>query len=216
MAINENTAHPNRNTLYIARSGGGKSQALGQNTEIPKSKARVILWDPNCDHRASRFDDRAQFALAVLAGINSGKGFRIAYSGTPDPDTFEWWCKVVWLALDGKHFTYAIAEELSAVCMNAGKAGPEAARLLNQGRKYGLRFHGTTQKPQEIYKTFYDQCEVFVIGQQRGGAVDKFAKDLGIAREAIQGLQPLQFWVVDPKMNGGEPTKVILKYKKVN
>ena len=216
MAINENTALPNRNTLYIARSGGGKSQALGQSAEIPKTKARVILWDPNNDHKASQFDNRKDFARAIATGLKTGKGFRIAYTGTPSPEIFEWWCAVVWEALDGSRLLYAVAEELSAVCMNAAKAGPNAARLMNQGRKYGLHFHGTTQKPQEIYKTFYDQSEVFYIGQQRGAAVDKFAKDLGIDRAEVQALKPLQFWRLDPKKNDGEPEKIALKYRKVN
>lgn len=216
MAINENTQHNNRNTLYIARSGGGKSQALGQSKEIPRSGARVLLWDPSHDHKATHISTRPEFARSVAKAIQAGKGFRLAFSGNATPENFEWFCNLVWAALDGNKITYVIAEELSAVCKNAGKAGQWAALLMNQGRKYGLRFHGTTQKPQEIYKTFYDQCEVFYIGMQRGAAVDKFARDLGIDREEIAGLQSLQFWRVDPAANDGEPEKLTLKYKKVS
>ena len=216
MAINENTAHPNRNTLYLARSGGGKSQAMGQNPEIPKAKARVLLWDLSHDHKAVHIDSRAAYVRAVAGGLKSGKGFRLAYSGEGGPDAFEWWCRVVWAALDGDHLTYVLAEELSAVCKSAAKAGPEAARLLNQMRKYGGIFHGTSQKPQEIAKTFYDQCEVLHIGKQRGPLVQKFARELGLQPADIDGLQELEFWRLDPKRNGGEPEKYRLKYKKIS
>lgn len=216
MAINQNTSWPNRNTLYLARSGGGKSQALAQNPEIPKSGARVLLWDLSHDHRGVHIDNRAAYVRAVKKGLESGKGFRLAYSGPGGVDSFEWWCRVVWAALDGDHLTYVIVEELSAVCQSVAKATPAAAVLLNQMRKFGGVFHGTSQKPQEISKTFYDQCEVLHIGKQRGDLVRKFSRELGIAEAEIENLKELEFWRVDPKKNGGNPEKYRLTYKKIN
>lgn len=216
LAINQNTQHPNRNTLYLARSGGGKSQAMAQNPEIPKSGARVLLWDLSHDHKAVHIDNRVAYVRAVQKALASGKGFRLAYSGNGGPENFEWWCQVVWAALDGDYLTYVLVEELSAVCASVAKASPNAAVLLNQMRKYGGVFHGTSQKPQEISKTFYDQCEILHIGKQRGALVKKFARDLGIAEAEIEALNELEFWRLDPKKNGGNPEKYRLKYKKIN
>lgn len=214
MAVNPNPSLSNRNALYLARSGGGKSQAIIQSKDIPKSGARVLLWDVSHDHKATHIDGKQEYVTAVIAGVKSGRGFRLAYSGGNGPDDFDWWCRVVWETLNGGCLTYAIAEELSAVCVSAAKATPAAAVLLNQGRKYGLVFHGTSQKPQEISKTFYDQCEILNIGMQRGPNIDKFARELGISRAEVEGLESLQFWRIDPKKNGGNPEKVQLKIPK--
>jgi len=197
MAIQPRPSLPNKNTLYLARSGGGKSQALKQNRDIPKSGVRVILWDKSHDHKAHHYDNKKAFVRALMAGLGSGKGFRIAFSGGVGIEDFEWWCKAVWVALNGSHLTYVVVEELSEVCISVAKASPEAARLLNQGRKYGMRFHGTSQKPQEISKTYYDQCPVKYIGPQIGANVRKFAKEIGGADSQVAGLGDLEFLVFD-------------------
>lgn len=210
MAIQPRPSLPNKNTLYLARSGGGKSQALKQNREIPKSGVRVVLWDKSHDHKAHHYDNKRAFIRALLAGLKSGKGFRIAFSGGVGVEDFEWWCKAVWAALDGQNISYIIVEELSEVCLSVAKASPEAARLLNQGRKYGMRFHGTSQKPQEISKTYYDQCPFKYIGPQIGANVRKFAKEIGVSESDIAGLKDLCFLI----FNGRDCTKKQFKYKK--
>lgn len=211
---NPNTSHSNRNTLYLAASGGGKSQALSQNPAIPKAGARVILWDQSGDHAGLHCDTKAKFIKALRAGLAGGKGFRVAFSGPATIENFEWWCEVCWSVLDGNHLTYLIAEELSAVCPTAGKATPNAAILLNQCRKYGGIFHGTSQKPQEVAKTYFDQCTYKFIGQQKGLAMRrKMAQEIGVTEEAIGALNQLEFFKDDgsPK----EPELIKLKYKPV-
>lgn len=210
MAVKPRPSLPNKNTLYLARSGGGKSQALKQNREIPKSGVRVILWDKSHDHKAQHYDNKRAFIRALLSGLESGKGFRIAFSGGVGVEDFEWWCKAVWVALDGHNITYVIVEELSEVCLSVAKASPEAARLLNQGRKYGMRFHGTSQKPQEISKTYYDQCPYKYIGPQIGANVKKFAKEIGESDSRVAGLYDLEFLVFD----GRKSIERRFKYKK--
>ena len=212
MAINPRPVLPNKNTLYLARSGGGKSQALGQNREIPRSGVRVILWDKSHDHKAHHYDNKNGFLKALMAGLESGKGFRIAYSGGVGVDDFEWWCRCVWFSLDGNQMTYVVAEELSEVCVSVAKASPEAARLLNQGRKFGMRFHGTSQNPEEISKTFYKQCPYKWIGPQVGDNIRFFAKMMGVAEQDIKSLQDLNFWLWD----GREPIRKTLKGRKIN
>ncbi|MBQ0721016.1 MAG: hypothetical protein KBT88_03525 [Gammaproteobacteria bacterium] len=210
MAIHPRPVLPNKNTLYLARSGGGKSQAMKQNPQLPKSGGRVILWDKSHDHKAHHYDNKKAFTKAIKLGLKSGKGFRIAFSGGVDIADFEWFCSVVWVSLDGNRLTYVIAEELSEVCASVGKASPFAARLLNQGRKYGMIFHGTSQKPQEISKTYYDQCPFKWIGPQIGANIKKFAKEIGGKDDDIKALDDLEFLVWD----GRQAVKKALKYKK--
>lgn len=216
MAINQNTKWPNRNTLYFGRTGSGKSQACKQNPEIPRSGARVLLWDPSHDHKAHHIDSKVTYANQVREALKSGKPFRLAYSGGVSPLDHEWWCDVVWAALDGNFQTFVLSEELSAVCLSIAKAAPSAARLINQGRKYGMVFHGITQKPQEISKTYFDMTEIFYVGQQRGDNVKKCAKLLGIGVDDIEKLEPLEFWRLDPKLNSGKAEFVKMTYEPNN
>ena len=127
-----------------------------------------------------------------------------------DIDDYEWFCSLVWVVLNGDRLTYVIVEELSELCISTAKATPKAAVLLNQGRKYGMIFHGTSQKPQEISKTYYDQCPYKWIGPQIGANIKKFAKETGAAEPEVARLDDLQFLLWD----GRELKYKALKYKK--
>lgn len=211
MAINPNTSHPNRNTCYVACSGYGKSQALGQNPAIPKSKARVLLWDIDHDHAAVHFDDRRRYIAAVRGALASGKGFRLAWSGRCDVDTFEWWCKVVWSVLDGTVTTFVIVEELADVSPSAGKATPAFGELNRRGRKYGAQLHWTTQKSQEVSKTAFDQAATKFIGfPNEGASVDHLVICSGATRDQLFALKPLEFYM----RHAGKTEKRVFKYKK--
>ena len=217
--VNPNTGHSNRHTLYLAATGGGKSQALAQNADIPATGARVILWDPSGDHAGIHYAQKRDFLQALAVGIREnhqrGRGFRIAYAGPADPKEFEWFMEVCWSVLDGNTKTFVIAEELSAVCIGTGKATPTAAIFMNQARKYGGVFHGTSQKPQEVSKTYFDQCAIKYIGQQSGLAMRKrMADEIGITKEDIGRLKPLEFYRHDGSAN--LPDLIRLKYRPVH
>lgn len=214
--INADTSRPNKNTLYIARSGAGKSQCLMQNKAIPGRGARVVLWDTNNDHKAHHFSDMGQFIRALKAANrsnwNHGSGFRIAYDGVDTVKEFERFCLAVMSILDGRRETFIICEELSAISTHAGKAPLNTAKLLNQCRKYGGIFHGTTQKPQEIYKTFFDQCEIRYIGAQKTKRQQKMvAEEIGCSLDDIKGLQPLEFL----REESSKIEKIKLQFKKI-
>lgn len=213
MAKNPNTALPNKNTLYLAMSGFGKSQALMQNPEIPKTGARVVLWDIDYDHKAQHFDDRGRFVAALKKAVASGKGFRIAFSGADTVKNFEWWCNVVWAILDGNKTTYIIIEELADVCETVGKASPAFGKLLRKGRKYGGRLHITSQRGTEIPKTAYTQCPTKWVGGQEGNDVERMAKLTGVRASDIEDLQPLQYFFKEAGKR--ESTLKKLRYKPV-
>jgi len=211
MAVNPDTRHSNENTLYLACSGGGKSQAVRQNRAIPYRGARVLLWDIDEDHRAHRFDNLDHYRRAVIAGIRSGQGFRLAYTGPDTVEAFELWCRIAWAALDGRTKTFCIIEELADVSPSVAKATPEFGRLLRKGRKFGAKLHITSQRGAEIPKTAYTQCPIKWIGQQEGADVAKMAAIAGVGPEQISALKPLQFY---RKEAGPEPGRLVrLKYK---
>lgn len=214
MATNPDPSLPNRNTIYLARSGQGKSQAVKQNQEIPKQGARVLFFDPNYDHKAHRYTTQKALANAVLRAVKAGRGFRIAYSPAfQNEEEHEFFCRLVWAVLDGRKITYFIDEELTGSGTRAGAAAPEHMRLLNQGRKFGLRYHGVAQKPEETSKTVLNACEVAIIGSVLGDTSLKIGKRYGIPGPAIADCKPLQFWRFDPA-NHREPVQYQLKYQK--
>lgn len=213
--VNPNPSLSARHTLYLATTGGGKSQAVLQNPAIPwrQKTARIVMWDQAGDYPGLHCDTRAGFIRHLRAGIAGGGGFRVAFSGPATVENFEWWCEVVWSILDGNHDTHIIAEELSGVCPSAGKATPNAAILLNQSRKFGGIFHGISQKPQEVAKTYYDQAALKYVGQQKGAAMRrKMAGEIGVTPDQVAALEPLQFFKDDGSAK--EPDIVTLKYKK--
>jgi len=222
MAVNPNPVLSNRNTLYLADSGGGKSQALKQNREIPKAGARVVLFDTNEDHKASRFYEPGRFGRALVAGVRSGRGFRVAYCGSPflringkNFDVHEWFCELVFSLLDGRKMTYIIDEEISGSVNSVNKAPPNYARLMNQCRKFGGVYHGTTQYPTEIPKTVYKGCHVKYVGMQAPETCGYVAKAAGVKAEDLGELVPLEFYVCDSgKVPGDRVRKLKLKYKK--
>lgn len=209
---NPDTSLSNNNTLYLACSGGGKSQALFQNKNIPRSKVRCLLWDPDEDHPARRFYSLPELKKALAEELRRGRGFRLAYSGDADVQTFELWCAMVCSILDGGKLTYVIIEELADVSETAGKASPWFGRLLRRGRKYGARLHITTQRGTEISKTAYTQCLTKWVGIQEGADTEKMAKLCALSPSQVKELTALEYWV---KKAGKEPERVKLDYKKI-
>ena len=199
---NPNPSLPNRNHLYLAKSGHGKSQALKQNPYLVKRGARVALWDPNNDHQCHGYDRIGDWVAAVkrahLASLRTGCGFRIGYQGVDSHEAYAIWCKTVTAILDGNLDTVLLAEELSTVSKGTAKAPLPAAKLLNQCRKYGGIFLGTSPKPQEINKTYFDNCDHLVVGGQKTAAQRrKMAEEIGVTPEEIKGLAPLEFFYDD-------------------
>lgn len=189
---------PNEHELYLAWSQGGKSQALHANARAPHRGVRTIMWDHAPDHPGDHFRTRQGFTKALKFAIQRGGGFRIAYAGPRTREEHEWWCEVVWSCLDGRYRTYAYDEEISAIVPGPGKADPNAATLLNEGRKFGLVWHGTAQRSTEIPKTYFEGVRYTWVGVQKTRAAKKrMADQIGVELDRIEQLQPMQFLVDD-------------------
>lgn len=212
MAKNPNGQLPNEHTMYLGRTGSGKSEALRQNRFMPKRGVRCILWDLSRDHsKGTRyFSDKNKFIDALAKCVKSGKGFRIGWDGEGGPDNHEWWCKVVRSVLDGNKITYAINEELAACVKTSAKAAPALQWLQNEGRKYGLRMNTVSQFPTEIPKTVYKNAARFFVGGQSGSSIKAFAELLDCPVEELKSLTPWEFIYFD-RDSGQEAFRVELK-----
>jgi len=216
VAVHPNHSLPNKHTLYIGGTGSGKSQALKQNPALPGRGKHVVLWDSGEDHKATRYRSFTAFARAYSRALLQAKGFRLALTLPGEertPEMHEKFCQLIWLSLDGRYPIYMIDEELSSVCSSHHKAARYHSLLVNEGRKYGLIYHGTIQYPQELPKTVYRACNTLWCGRQDVEAVDYVAKRLALPRTDIAALKPLQFYVQDVG-RGGDVKKVQLKYQK--
>lgn len=208
MAINENTNLKNNHTLYLATSGFGKSQTLQRKSGIPKTGARVALWDNNKDHPAHRYESMAEYMRALIRAHKSGKGFRIAYVGDPSPAAFEVWAHGLWEIADGNRLTYGIVEEYADCCEGPGAINHNRLfyhrRLWTQGRKYGVILHATSQRPQLISKDAFQAGRIWASFMDSDAAV-KAGKALNIHYSELDACGVGEFW---HRSNGKKAEKI--------
>jgi hypothetical protein len=217
---NPNTEHEPLHQLLLAATGGGKSQLLKSGLVVPLSKdTRVVGYDDVGSLPGLYYTSRRGFLTALRKAVSRGGGYRVFYGGDQSTADYCWWCEVVWSILDGDHITYAVSEELSGPSPSSGEAPEPMALLLTQGRKYGLRHVGTTQRPPQISKTFYTQSRVKWVGQQDPYDVRSMARLAGVTEQQIKELQVEdkawgQFYRSDGRASGGELVTVKFGPKK--
>lgn len=173
---------------------------MKQNPELAEAK-RTVLWDEARDHYrpgVSEYRDHpGEFQAVLAAALASGRPFHVGYDGPRNPALFEWWCQLLWYALDGRTHTFAVVEELGRVTPHAGDAPPWQNRLWTEGRKYGLRLHAADQRTQKISKTALESAKIWWVGPQMAGSVKRIADYTGIPEATIAELHPLQFALYD-------------------
>ncbi|WP_299592715.1 type IV secretory system conjugative DNA transfer family protein [uncultured Microbulbifer sp.] len=157
MAINQNPAYQARHMFLCGTTGSGKSSFL-RRLDLLEQFKRVLIWDPDRDHQAVHCTSQAQFKSTVMRSIASGKPFRVAYEATnATPEEFEFFCGIVWAALDGKEPTAIIIEELADVT-DSGKGRGYWGQLTRKSRKYGGVIFAISQRPQEIDKSILNMA----------------------------------------------------------
>lgn len=197
MAKNEDSSLPLRSVFVTAKTGGGKSQIM-RNDIIPKSGIRAFFWDVDKDHNCTRFDNKGLFLKATKAAIDSGKPFRIGWSGEDSQEVFVWFCEVVRRCLDGDHDTWIVLEELADLEMGQ-KTLQGLGFLLKRGRKYGAIVVSNTQRVQEVPKALITQSKTVYIGLQEAHDAKYLERVLGIPAKNIENLQELSFYTKKDK-----------------
>lgn len=173
---------------------------MKQNSELATAR-RTILWDESRDHYrpgVSEYRDTpAAFRELLAAALRSGQPFHVGYDGHRTPALFEWFCQLVWYALDGRVSTFLVVEELGRVTPHPGDATPWHGRLLTEGRKYGLHYHAADQRSQKISKTALESCKIWWVGPQMAGSIKRIADYTGIPDTELASLKPLEFCIYD-------------------
>ena len=202
MATNENKSLSNRHCFVSAKTGGGKSQLLAR---IPKGAKRLVVWDPDKDHKVRHVTDKRVFLKALQAVMRSGG--RIGWAGADDKDTFEWFMQCIWAALDGGTDLYVLVEE--AADLDLGQKMPTwTGKVWRRGRKYGAILLVGTQRIQEVPKAFITQAANIYIGQHSANDQHYVKRHTGIDPRMVNSLNPLQFY----KISGGEAERITIKY----
>ncbi|MFL1484903.1 hypothetical protein [Marinobacter sp. LN3S78] len=195
MARNPSPERQNEHVFIAAKTGGGKSQ-LTRNNVVPGRGIRALIWDVDMDHKCQRFTDRGAFMRAVNKADKSGKPFKIGWSGDDSQETFIWFCEVAWAILDGHRETWVICEEMAD--LELGQRMPQFfGKLMKRGRKYGAKLVMTTQRCQEVPKAMITQPRTRFIGLHEDQDARYLERAVGISKEEIETLKPLQFWRKD-------------------
>lgn len=172
------------------------------------------MWDPDEDHNAAHYESWPAFHKAVLRGMRSGKGFRIAWSGEVSVEYFEKFCELCFVCLDGDRQLFILIEELADVS-SAGKASHWFGQLCRKARKYNGVLHWTSQRSEEIPKTVFSQTPNYYIGYPNDTAPENKVRELArLARcpggaNDLRSLKPLEFFI----KKGTESERKQLKYK---
>jgi DNA helicase HerA-like ATPase len=191
MASNPDTSLENRHRLVLGATGAGKSQLIRE--LIAAKGVRLLGWDTDDDHQGHHYASRAAYATALGAAIRSGRPFRLLWNGANDLKTWEWWCGLVFAALDGRHATEILIEELADVSPSSGKASPKFGELIRRARKYNGRLTMATQRGTEVSKTVYTQAAEFWIGRQETTDLPRVSRLAAVTEQRLAAVAPLHY-----------------------
>ena len=191
MASNPDTSLNNRHRLVLGATGAGKSQLIRE--LIPAKGIRLLGWDTDEDHEGHHIENRAEYARLVAKALRSKKPFRLLWAGANDLKTFEWWCELVFAALDGRYPTEILIEELADVSPSAGKASPKFGELIRRARKYNGGLTMASQRGTEISKTVYTQAAEFWIGRQEATDIPRMSRLAAVTEARLTAVAALHY-----------------------
>lgn len=191
MAFNPDTSLKNRHRLVLGASGAGKSQLIRE--LVPAKGIRLLGWDTDEDHEGHHFDHWPTYAREVAKAVKSGRPFRLLWAGDNGLKTFEKWCALVFVALDGRTATEILIEELADVSKSSGTASPNFGQLIRRARKYNGGLTMASQRGTEISKTVYTQANEFWIGRQETTDLPRMAKLAAVSEARMGAIKPLEY-----------------------
>lgn len=186
---------PNNNlpaeiVVVCGSTGSGKSHGI--KARIARERC-VLVWDAKNEYGSlpgfKGTHSPAEFVALARAGG------RVAFAASPDQ--FAFFCRVVWARGD----CLCIAEELAGVTGTA-KACGAWHQILTQGRGYGIRTIGITQRPAEIDKTIIGNATLIRSHRlTRLNDCKAVAAELDVPIEKLRALQGFEF--VERDMTAG-------------
>jgi len=190
--------------LIIGYTGSGKTQFIKRHPFFCQSK-KVLAWDPE-----GSFDDLPEYttikglAMALRRVRKYGNFHGRFVPGDVTPQVFEQFCELAWHCGHALNPMTIVAEELADV-VKSGVASKYWGFLSRKGRKYGIRILGVSQRPQEVDKTFLNQCPIKWCGQLGSDNDRKYmANIMDLKKEQLACLPDVHFYLrqgsKEPKM----------------
>ena len=185
--------------------GSGKTSWLKQ---YARGFGRVLVWSP-----VEESDDYAGVLGAglctdILSFLTaaSGGARRLVYAPPyPTPAVFDVWCKVVYRV----GTCLALVDELADVTP-IGKAFGWWGALLRKGRHRRISIAGGAQRPAEIDKTILgNSTRLIVFRLARVTDRRLMADELGVDRDVLDALHPLQFLDCDRLTGSFHRSKIV-------
>jgi hypothetical protein len=183
----------------MGATGSGKSQALMR--MLAKQKpARSLIWNPM--QKKTRYaGEECTHLVDLVDGLGAKGKFNRVFVPTWDFDLmreqFEIFCG---FCLELENLT-VLVEELKYVT-RPGWAPPNWRRVTGDGRQYGLRVFGTSQRPAQIDKDFLGNATLIRTGRLAYHEdVETMSKYMLVPEEQINALQPLD-WIEKNKETG--------------
>ncbi|GAC1677123.1 MAG: hypothetical protein NVS9B2_27980 [Steroidobacteraceae bacterium] len=144
-----NNSLPAHVEVICGAMGSGKSQGV---KNAIKRERDVFVFDVKNEYGTlPGFKVAHSRAELVEAAKRGGR-----WAFPSKPEDFDFWCRVVW----ARGSCMVIAEELASVTQ-PGKACGAWHLICTQGRGFGLRIVGITQRPAEIDKTIIGNASLF-------------------------------------------------------
>lgn len=205
-----NESLPNKHTIYVASSGGGKTQAMAANLRAEKGKKRVIVWNPHGSFSGLQCRSLPEFGRALQKHKDQAS-FAICYQG--NKAGFEMFCRMVWAIARGDLVTHLVIDETAEVTESIGKDRSTMGEMMRGGRKFGLIIHTTAVSVAEIPNTIWRESKTKWIGTQDNISDLKRCADalVDINVDALKALQPLEYYV---KFPNNSIEKKAVKYSK--
>jgi len=165
--------------VIMGATGSGKSF---ETKRAIKGERTVFVFDVKNEYGSlpgfRRASSRADFFREMQ------RGGRLAWAAT-SPADFEFFCRCVWARGCG----LVIVEELASVTGTAKAIGAWHL-ILSQGRGFGLRVIGITQRPAEIDKTIIGNATLIRTHRlTRGSDRAYVAAELDVPRAELDALQ---------------------------
>lgn len=174
----------------LGASGSGKSTFLRRYL-AQKKVTRSLVWNPM--QQKTRYDGDEVTSLAALVEATRAKRFRCVFVPVWDFDVmraqFDVFCEI---ALERENLVL-VAEELKHVTRPQW-APANWRRVTGDGRQYGLRVFGASQRPAQIDGDFMGNATVIRTGRLvKADDIDTVAKFMQVERSQVAALQPLDW-----------------------
>lgn len=181
--------------LIIGATGSGKTQFIKRHPFFCRSP-RVIAWDPEGSfNQLPKYTTIKGLAMALRRVRKYGDFHGRLVPDEVNEQVFEQFCQLAWeIGHQGNPLTL-LAEELADV-VKSGKASKYWGFLSRKGRKYGTRILGVSQRPQEVDKTFLNQCRFKWCGQLNSDADRRYmANIMDVSKEQLASLPDVHFYL---------------------